>query len=141
MRVAGIRQLLYPMSRRLYRGKRKANFTRPGGCAVESTDVVIVLTTLPTGVDAGAFARALVDEHLAACVSASGEIHSVYRWEGRVTDDVERQIVIKTIGGRVPDLQARLVSLHPYVVPEFIVLTAAGGGADYLAWVRQSVMA
>ncbi|MCX6539747.1 MAG: divalent-cation tolerance protein CutA [Acidobacteria bacterium] len=108
---------------------------------MEPSDVVIVLTTLPDGTDAGAFARTLVDEHLAACVSASGEMRSVYRWEGGVTEDVERQVIIKTTASRVQDLQARLTSLHPYSVPEFIVLTATDGSADYLAWVRHSVVA
>jgi periplasmic divalent cation tolerance protein len=108
---------------------------------VEPSDVVIVLTTLPAGTDAGAIARTLVDEHLAACVSVSGEIRSVYRWEGSVTEDAERQMIIKTTAGRVQVLQARLTSLHPYSVPEFVVLTAADGSEDYLAWVRLSVVA
>jgi periplasmic divalent cation tolerance protein len=108
---------------------------------VESTDVVIVLTTLPAAADAGAFARALVDEQLAACVSVSSDMRSVYRWEGRVVDDVERQIIIKTTAGRVECLQARLTNLHPYSLPEFVVLAAADGSAAYLAWVRQSVVA
>ena len=107
---------------------------------MESSDVVIVLTTLPAGTDAAAFGRTLVEEHLAACVSSSGEIQSVYRWEGSVTEDAERQVFIKTTAGRVPGLRARLTSLHPYKVPEFIVIPAVDGGADYLAWVRQSVV-
>ena len=107
---------------------------------MERSDVVIVLTTLPAGADAGAFARTLVDERLAACVSVSGEMRSVYRWEGGVTEDAERQAIIKTTANRVQALQARLRSLHPYSVPEFIVLMAADGSADYLAWVRQSVV-
>jgi periplasmic divalent cation tolerance protein len=107
---------------------------------VEPSDVVIVLTTLPAGAETGPFARALVDEHLAACVSVSGEVRSVYRWEGSLTEDVERQVIIKTTAGRVQDLRARLTSLHPYSVPEFIVLASADGGEDYLAWVRGSVV-
>jgi len=108
---------------------------------VEPSDVVVVLTTLPAAADAGPLARTLVDEHLAACVSVSGEMRSVYRWEGSLTEDVERQVVIKTTASRVQDLQARLRSLHPYSVPEFIVLAAADGSHDYLAWVRLSVVA
>jgi periplasmic divalent cation tolerance protein len=107
---------------------------------VTPSDVVIVLTTLPAEADAGLFARTLVEEHLAACVSVSGEMRSVYRWEGRVTEDVERQVVVKTAGSRLPELQARMISLHPYAVPEFIVLASDGGSDAYLAWVRASVL-
>ncbi|MCX6544685.1 MAG: divalent-cation tolerance protein CutA [Acidobacteria bacterium] len=107
---------------------------------MEPSDVVIVLTTLPAGADPGPFATALVEEHLAACVSVSAEVRSTYRWEGSVTEDVERQVIIKTAASRIQDLRARLTILHPCTVPEFIVLTAAGGSDDYLAWVRQSVL-
>jgi len=106
---------------------------------VEPSDVVIVLTTLPAGFDAGAFSRLLVDEHLAACVSISAEVRSIYRWSGRVAEDVERQVIVKTTASRVPDLRVRVANLHPYAVPEFIVIPAADGSAEYLAWVRQSV--
>jgi periplasmic divalent cation tolerance protein len=125
----------------LYIGQLKRILVGSGECSVEPSDVVIVLTTLPVGADAGAFARTLVDEHLAACVSFSGEVRSVYRWEGSVTEDTERQVIIKTTASRIGALQARLTGLHPYSVPEFIVLAAADGSADYLAWVRQSVVA
>lgn len=108
---------------------------------MDPTEIVMVLTTLPAGADTGLIAHALVDEHLAACVSVSGEIRSVYRWDDRVTEDLERQVFIKTTAGRIQDLQARLASLHPYSVPEFIVLATADGSAAYLAWVRQSVVA
>jgi periplasmic divalent cation tolerance protein len=108
---------------------------------VESSDVVLILTTLPAGADVGAIARALVNEHLAACVSVSGEMRSVYLWEGRVAEEVEREVMIKTTAARVQRVQARLTSLHPYSLPEFLVITAADGSAEYLAWVRQSVVA
>lgn len=106
---------------------------------MDLSDVVIVLTTVPAGVDASVISRALVDERLAACVSTSGEVRSVYRWEGSVTEDVERQLIIKTTAGRVEDLRGRLTSLHPYTVPEFLVLPTVDGPADYLDWVRRAV--
>ena len=107
---------------------------------MEPSDVVIVLTTMPAEADIVAFSRALVDERLAACVSSSGEMRSVYRWEGNVTEDVERQVIIKTTAGRIEELRARMTSLHPYHVPEFIVLPSVDGSEDYFEWVRQAVL-
>lgn len=106
---------------------------------MESSDAVLVLTTLPGSADTEAFGRALVDERLAACVSVLDGIRSVYRWEGDVVCDTERQVLIKTTAARVSALGERFRSLHPYTVPEFLVLPVADGGAAYLAWVRQSV--
>ena len=83
-----------------------------------------------------AIARALVDERLAACVNLLGPMTSFYRWHGAVERDVERQLLIKTTRGRVAALQARLIELHPYDLPEFVVLPVSEGGPAYLDWVR-----
>ena len=100
---------------------------------------VIVLTTLGADADAAALARTLVDERLAACVNVLPVMTSIYRWEGDVQQDREQQLVIKTSVDRVEALQARLRELHPYEVPEFLVLTVSGGSDAYLGWVRDSV--
>lgn len=101
--------------------------------------LVIVLTTLPAGHDAEALARTLVDERLAACVNVLPAMVSCYRWEGRVQEDAERQLVIKTTRGCTGSLQHRLAALHPYDVPEFIVVSGADASKAYGAWVRASV--
>lgn len=98
----------------------------------------IVLTTLGTGSDAVALARTLVDEGLAACVNVLPPMQSVYRWKGAVEVEPEQQLVIKTTPARVGALEARLRALHPYDLPEFLVLTAGGSDA-YLCWIGDSV--
>lgn len=99
--------------------------------------VVIVLTTLPVEADAAAFARTLVEERLAACVSVGGEMHSTYRWKDAVDRAAERQVVMKTVRDKVALIEARLATLHPYEVPELLVIPAEDGGDAYIAWVRQ----
>jgi periplasmic divalent cation tolerance protein len=100
----------------------------------------IVLTTLAAEADAAALARTLVEERLAACVNVLAPMTSVYRWKGAIEQDREQQLVIKTIPTLLDALQARLRELHPYELPEFIVLTAAASAA-YAAWVGESVYA
>jgi len=99
-------------------------------------EVVIVLTTMP---DAGAdeLAQALVDERLAACVNVREPMTSFYRWKGALERSAERQLVIKTMRGRLPDLERRLRELHPYELPEFVVLSGEASEA-YLHWVKDS---
>lgn len=96
-----------------------------------------MLTTLGADADAAALARTLVDERLAACVNILPTMTSVYRWQGKVEQDREQQIVIKTATDRVPALMVRLRELHPYELPECLVLSATGSG-EYLAWVAGS---
>jgi periplasmic divalent cation tolerance protein len=104
-------------------------------------DARIVLTTLPASADAPTFARALVDERLAACVNVLPAMQSVYRWQDAVQQDDERQLVIKTWQDRLPALEARLESLHPYDVPELLVLEVVGGGSAYLEWLHAETRA
>ncbi len=100
--------------------------------------VVIVLTTVGATFDATRLAQTLVDEHLAACVNVLSPMHSVYRWQGQVHLDDERQLVIKTSSDRVAALQLRVRALHPYELPEFLVIDVAGGSQPYLAWLSQA---
>ncbi len=102
-----------------------------------ASTVSIVLTTLGADADAAAIAHTLIDERLAACVNILPAMTSIYRWQGKVEQDREQQMVIKTASGPVADLQARLRQLHPYELPEFLVLDATGSEA-YLAWVGES---
>ena len=102
------------------------------------TDYVIALTTLPAGHDAAAFARTLVEERLAACVNVLPEMLSTYRWRGAVEQERERQLLIKTARPRLGALWARIRALHPYDVPEFVVLSIVEGDETYLRWIGES---
>ena len=99
------------------------------------SDVVVVLTTVPDGEKGEAIARALVEERLAACVNLFAPMTSIYRWRGAIERETEQQLLIKTPRGRVPALQARLAALHPYDVPEFLVLSVADSSSAYFEWV------
>lgn len=101
-------------------------------------EFVVVLTTLPLHADGAAIARTLVSERLAACVNLYGEMTSVYRWEGMVSEEPERQLVIKTRQVLLATLRERLRQLHPYEVPEFIVLPIVDGSEAYLRWIADS---
>ena len=108
---------------------------------MNETDYVIVLTTLPVDADALTFAQALVESRLAACVNLLPLMESIYRWEGKVEQDQERQVVIKTSRMGVVALWDRVRELHPYDVPEFIVLPIVDGNDVYLRWLGESTRA
>ena len=102
------------------------------------TDIVIVLTTFPVDRDVDQFARTLVEERLAACVNVLPTMTSIYSWKNAVERSDERQVVIKTGKGRIRDLEIRLKALHPYEVPEFVVIPVVDGSHDYLSWVTEN---
>jgi periplasmic divalent cation tolerance protein len=102
------------------------------------SEAVIVLTTFPAEGDVEAFAARLVEERLAACVNVLPPMRSIYRWQGAIETADERQLVIKTTQPRIEELRTRLKTLHPYDVPEFLVLTVSAGSPDYRSWLTES---
>lgn len=101
--------------------------------------MVLVWTTFPADGDADGFARTLVAERLAACVSVLPPMQSTYRWAGQIETATERQLLIKTKAAQVAALETRVAELHPYEVPEFIVLAIDAAAPAYLAWLDESV--
>jgi periplasmic divalent cation tolerance protein len=99
------------------------------------SDHVIALSTAPSADQAAALARTLVGERLAACVNIVPGVRSIYAWKGELCDDAEVLCVIKTRREQVAALRARLPALHPYEVPELVVLEIVDGHAPYLAWI------
>ena len=96
----------------------------------------MAFSTAPDAAVAARIARALVDERLAACANLVPGVRSIYRFRGAVEDEQEVLLVIKTRADRIDALAERLRALHPYEVPELLVLPTAGGLAPYLDWVR-----
>jgi len=100
-------------------------------------EVVLVLTTAPDNDAAESWAATLVGERLAACVNVLPPMVSFYRWKGEVNRDAERQMIIKTTRARVAELRKRLIEIHSYELPEFIMLSIEHGSEEYLRWVGE----
>jgi periplasmic divalent cation tolerance protein len=88
---------------------------------------------------ANAIALAVIEAKLAACVNILPGVRSVYRWEGGVCVDDEVQLLIKTTAARIEALRARALAIHPYALPELIVINVVDGNPAYIGWVRDSV--
>jgi periplasmic divalent cation tolerance protein len=100
--------------------------------------VVLVLTTVPDAARGETIARALVEAQLAACVNICAPMTSFYRWKGAIERDIEHQLVIKTTPDRVAAVEARIAELHPYELPELLIVPVAHGSAAYVDWVMNS---
>ncbi len=109
-----------------------------GGAALAPAgDIVVLLSNAPDLLLAKRIAHVLVEEHLAACVNLGPAGLSMYMWQGVLEGSEEIPLTMKTTLARAPALIARLGELHPYEVPEVLVLPVSGGSASYLAWVRE----
>jgi periplasmic divalent cation tolerance protein len=103
-------------------------------------DVLIGFCTVPDRTAAERIATTLVEERLAACVNIIPGVLSVYRWEGKVEKGEELLLLIKTTRQvSMPRIRERLLTLHPYDVPEFLLVPVTSGLEKYLAWVARAV--
>jgi periplasmic divalent cation tolerance protein len=101
------------------------------------SEPIVVFVTCGEEDEAVTIARTLVEERLAACVSIVPPVRSIYRWEGKIWDEEEFLLIIKTEKERFQDLQEKVKSLHSYSVPEIIGLPSVEGSPDYLKWLLE----
>lgn len=100
-----------------------------------TTNVRVVLVTVPNEEAAEKVAKTLVDERLAACVNILPGVRSVYRWQGKVEDERELLLMVKTAADRLPGLMERIKEVHPYSTPEILALPVDTGSQAYCDWV------
>ncbi len=100
---------------------------------------IVVLVTCGSEEEALKIANALVEEHLAACANLTSSIRSIYRWEGKIWDEKEWLLIIKTQSRRFEELEKKVKSLHSYSVPEIVSLPIAEGSQPYLKWLEEMV--
>ena len=99
----------------------------------------IVLSTCRDIEEARGVGQPLVNEGLAACVSITPGVESIYRWRGQTVREAEALLIMKTSDARLAELEKRLKELHSYEVPEFVVIDAEQLSAEYAAWLGAAV--
>jgi periplasmic divalent cation tolerance protein len=105
--------------------------------AMDSTEYIVVLVTCPPD-RAESLARSVVEERLVACVNILGGVRSIYTWQGKICDDGEALLVLKTRLPLFEQLRARVATLHPYDIPEIIALPILAGHPPYLQWLSDT---
>lgn len=105
------------------------------------TDKVIVYTTCGNATEAEALARDLIDNRLAACVNVIPGLLSYYRWQGKIENDAELMMMIKTSRHLLGEVRATLDRMHSYELPEMIVVPILDGSTSYLDWMDQELRA
>jgi len=101
------------------------------------SDPIVVLVTCGSEEEATKIANSLVEEGVAACVNIISPVRSIYRWEGKVWDEREWVLIIKTQKKRFEELEKKVKSLHSYSVPEIIGLPIVEGNPAYLKWLEE----
>lgn len=103
-----------------------------------TNEEIVVYITAPNEDEAANIAQVLVESRLAACVNIVKNIRSIYSWKGKVEDDSEVLMIVKTRKALFDKLSNTVINLHSYDVPEVIAIPIIDGSANYLTWLRES---
>ncbi|HTY67164.1 MAG TPA: divalent-cation tolerance protein CutA [Alphaproteobacteria bacterium] len=104
-------------------------------------DIRMLYITAGSRDEAKKIGRALVEGRLAACANVIDGMESVYWWEGKLTEDREAVLIVKTRADLVAAVTARVKALHSYAVPCVVALPIPDGNPDFLAWVATETAA
>jgi periplasmic divalent cation tolerance protein len=100
-------------------------------------ECIVVFVTCGSEEEALKIAHSLVEERVAACVNLISPVRSIYRWEGKIWDEKEWILIIKTQKESFEELERKVKSLHSYSVPEIIGLPIVEGSSSYLQWLLE----
>lgn len=102
------------------------------------SEPIVVWVTCSSEEEAVKIAKALVEDRLAACVNFIPSVRSIYRWEGKIWDEQEWLLVIKTRKERFKEMETKVKALHSYSVPEIIALPVTEGSSAYFNWINEN---
>ena len=98
------------------------------------TQAIVILVAAPNQQVAKKIAEHIVNKRLAACVNLLPGIRSIYRWQGKIEDDSEILMIIKSRRAKFEELSQSIASMHPYDTPEILALDVSQGSEKYLNW-------
>ena len=102
-------------------------------------DALLMISTTGSEKEARKIARSLVEERLAACANVIPGVRSFFYWEGRLCQEKEALILIKTVNNKARKIMDKIKKIHSYEVPEIIFFRVAMGEKNYLKWVKKMV--
>ena len=105
---------------------------------MSETGCCIVYVTVGNEEEGRRVASALVESKLVACANMIGPIRSLYWWEGKVQDDPEMLLMMKTRDELFDRVEAKVKEVHSYEVPEIIAAPIEAGHAPYLDWIEET---
>ena len=103
-------------------------------------DYIIILCTINSIENAETIANNLLQDHFAACINIIPQIQSYYFWNGKIQNDEEFLLLIKTGKNLFNSVKERIEKLHPYEIPEIISIDITTGNQKYLTWIKDNTI-
>lgn len=99
---------------------------------------IVVLSTVPSEDEAEKLSKEMIKKGLAACVNIVPKIRSIYKWKGKVYNEKEILLIMKSKKEKFKEIIEFINNNHSYEVPEVISLSISSGSKRYLAWIDEN---
>ena len=99
----------------------------------------MVFSTTSSREEAEKIARVLVEKRVAACVSISGPIKSMYWWDGKIEESEEYLLIVKTTRSKYEELERAISRVHSYQVPEILAIPIVSALKEYVEWLKEEL--
>ena len=103
------------------------------------TDKIVVMVTVGSARECKRIARCLLEKRLVACVNLLPRMRSLYHWQGKIADEQEYLMILKSTRDLFPELRKEVEKQHSYSIPEVIALPIIDGSPNYLNWITECV--
>ncbi len=107
--------------------------------SMRGDDVIVMLTSVGTEEQALDIGEALVRRRYATCVNLIPTARSIYRWKGKVCEDSEFLLIIKTLAREYGAVADTIRKINSYELPEILSFSIRDGDAKFCAWVAGMV--
>jgi len=107
---------------------------------MRAQDLIVVVTSVGTEDQALDIAHALVRNRQAACVNLIPNVHSIYRWKGRVCDDGEFLLLVKTTGKEFPAVRQTIQEINTYELPEILAYRVDEASEPFASWIAKTTL-
>ncbi len=98
-------------------------------------DLILIYCTVPNAKTAKEMANLIVKHRLAACVSITDKVESIFSWDGELCKEKELLLSIKTVRSNFERINSLINDMHPYNVPEVIAVPVINCSEDYMQWI------
>lgn len=108
--------------------------------SITKNKIIIIFVTVPDQKEGRRISKEILTSRLAACVNIIPGIQSMYQWKGKIVQEKEAMLVLKTTRSRYRKLEQKIKQLHSYEVPEVIAIPIIYGSPQYIEWVAKEVL-
>lgn len=110
----------------------------PSSAMASRADNIVLYVTTPNSEVAKALARSLLEKKLIACANLVPKVTSMYTWKGKIEEDEEVLMILKSKMELIENVVEHVKANHPYEVPEVIATKIEGGNPSYLDWITEN---